>query len=162
MSWEQLTLWSEEVLVSPSAQLGTEADSKTQEASLCMTTFEWLEQYAPSGSSGKMYLESYPWMAGVPLEPSSGKWPTSGIVSAGECLTLNTSVSPSVDAECSLSDILEPTLSVQPKYYLTHSTAAGILSRANQRQKKLPEELKKALEDIVKSGHKTVDAKSDT
>ena len=149
MSWEQLTLWSEEVLVSPSAQLETEVGSKTQEASLCMTTFEWLEQYAPSGSSGKMYQVSYPWMVGVPLEPCSGKWQTSGIVSAGECLTLNTLESASIDAECSLSEILEPMENVQPKFYLTHTAAAGILARDKRRNKILPSELHLALENIA-------------
>ncbi len=162
MSWEQLTLWSEGALASPSPQLETDGDLKTQEASLCMTTYEWLKRYGRNGSSGKMYQVSYPKTTDRPLAPSSGKWLSSGIVSAGECWTLNTLESPSVDIECSLSDILVPIESVQQKYYLTQRAAAGILRRAELRNKKLPPPLKQALQLTANFGHKTASSKSDT
>ena len=84
MSWEQLTLWSEGALAKASVQQEKERDLKIQEGSSCSSTFAWLEQYARNGSSGRMYQVSYPVTTGEPLEPSSGKWPTSGIVSAGD------------------------------------------------------------------------------
>jgi len=62
----------------------------------------------------------------------------------GDALTLNTGVSPREERESSLSQILQddpPT-----KYYLTQKACLGILRRAAERGKELPEKLKRALE----------------
>ena len=62
----------------------------------------------------------------------------------GDALTLNTGVSPREERESSLSQILQddpPT-----KYYLTRKACLGILRRAAERGKELPEKLKRALE----------------
>jgi hypothetical protein len=77
-------------------------------------------------------------------------------VSPIECLTLNTSehaasplLSPSADAVCSLSDILE-TGDVQRRYYLTAKACQGILRRAEKRGKVLlPEVLSLALRAVA-------------
>jgi hypothetical protein len=149
MSWEQLTLWSGDLLANLSASQDTEKDLMTTEASSCSTTLELLQQHAPNGSSGKMSRASYPMMVGEPLEPSSGRWLTSGIVYAGECWTANTLVSPKDVKESSLSDVLQNMESVHPKYCLSKRSAEGILRRARERNKKIPEKLKAALESIV-------------
>ena len=62
----------------------------------------------------------------------------------GDALTLNTGVSPSEERESSLSRILveDP----PRKYYLTRKACLGILRRASERGKELPETLKRALE----------------
>ena len=77
-------------------------------------------------------------------EPLSGRFQLGGTVSAGECLTLNTSESPSVAVECSLSDILE-TENVAAKYSLSAKACQGILRRAGRRSKTLPPMLEQAL-----------------
>ena len=62
----------------------------------------------------------------------------SSMLNIGEC--------PSVDAESSLSRILEPRQDVREKYYLSPKACEGILRRARERGKELPPELKEALE----------------
>lgn len=62
----------------------------------------------------------------------------------GDALTLNTGVSPREEKGSSLSRILQaepPT-----KYYLSQKACLGILRRASERGKELPEKLKRALE----------------
>lgn len=62
----------------------------------------------------------------------------------GDALMLNTGVSPREEKESFLSQILEA--SPQRKYYLTKTACLGILRRARERGKELPEQLKTALE----------------
>ena len=62
----------------------------------------------------------------------------------GDALTLNTGVSPREEKESSLSQILQD--NPPPKYYLTRKACLGILRRASERGKELPEKLKWALE----------------
>ena len=63
----------------------------------------------------------------------------------GEYWTLNIGESPNVAKESSLSQILQPPTDVQQKYYLSSRAVIGILRRAKERGKKLPEKLEKAL-----------------
>ena len=62
----------------------------------------------------------------------------------GACLTLNIGESPSVARESFLSQILED--NAPEKYYLSEKACLGILRRAKERGKELPEELRIALE----------------
>ena len=62
----------------------------------------------------------------------------------GDALTLNTGVSPREEKESSLSQILQD--DPPDKYYLTRKACLGILRRASERGKELPEKLKRALE----------------
>ena len=64
----------------------------------------------------------------------------------GASSTLNIGESPNADVESSLSRILESTEEVPVKYYLSPTACEGILRRARERGKELPEELKEALE----------------
>ena len=64
--------------------------------------------------------------------------------SAGERLTLNFGESPRDAAVVTLSSILQA--NVPEKYYLTKLACQGILRRAAQRGKQLPEVLRLALE----------------
>ena len=63
----------------------------------------------------------------------------------GEYWTLNIGESPNVAKESFLSQILQPPTDVQQKYYLSSRAVIGILRRAKERGKKLPEKLEKAL-----------------
>ena len=98
-----------------------------------------------SGSSSKMSLVYYPLTEGRTLESFSGKWPTSGIVSDGECLMLNTLEYPSEGAESSSLAAVLQDQNVPSKYYLSPKACEGILRRANRRGKTLPEALNNAL-----------------
>ena len=79
---------------------------------------------------------------------SSGRWPSAGIISHGECLTLSSSESPSAAVASSLSDILE-TGAIPPRHFLSPKACAGILRRAERRRRRLPPALKEALEHVA-------------
>ena len=116
----------------------------------------WKKRKANTSSS-KTYLVSLPVTKEEILESSSERWPTSGILSAGVCLMLNTSEYPSDAKESSsLADVIQ-TQPVQPKYYLTHKAAEGILRRSNRHGKKLPDILQKAFEDVVRKEQESTD-----
>ena len=65
----------------------------------------------------------------------------------GVSMTLNFGVWPSEEKECTLLQILD--LNVPEKYYLSKKACAGILRRAEQRKKKLPDMLQDALMEVV-------------
>jgi hypothetical protein len=101
-------------------------------------------------SSSKTSLVCYPVTTAQILESSSGRWPTSGILSDGGCLMLNTSEYPSAGSvSSSLADVVQ-TQPVQQKYYLTVKAAEGVLRRSNRNGKLLPDQLQKAFEDVVR------------
>lgn len=104
--------------------------------------------FVRSGLFGKTYPEFFPQTEDGTSGHSSGRWTTSGILARGECLTLNTSEFPSAAVESSLSDILE-TGDLPRRYFLSPTACAGILRRAEQRRRTLPEPLKRALEEVV-------------
>lgn len=62
----------------------------------------------------------------------------SSMLNIGEC--------PNAAVESFLSRILQPMEDVQKKYYLSRKACLGILRRAQERGKELPEELRIALE----------------
>ena len=82
------------------------------------------------------------------LVPFSGRWRNSGMVSATECWTLNTSEWPSAAAVCSLSDTLEIG-AVPQRFFLSAKACAGILRRAEKRGKALPQMLHRALSQVA-------------
>lgn len=104
-------------------------------------------------ASSRASRSTFPRADGATAESSpASPTPTA---SPGECLTLNTSehaaaagLSPSDDAVCSLSDILE-TGDVPQRYYLTPKACAGILRRAERRGKELPPQLLRALQAVA-------------
>ena len=67
----------------------------------------------------------------------------------GGSMTLNFGESPSEERESTLSQILD--LNVPEKYYLSSRACAGILRRAEVRGKMLPDMLKDALMEVVRS-----------
>ena len=64
----------------------------------------------------------------------------SSMLNIGEC--------PNVAVESFLSRILQPVTDVPEKYYLSPKACQGILRRARERGKELPEELRIALESL--------------
>lgn len=68
----------------------------------------------------------------------------------GESLTLNIGEYPNVENESTLSEILED--NVPEKYYLSPKACLGILRRAKNKGRKLPDNLRIALEQKVAEG----------
>jgi hypothetical protein len=68
------------------------------------------------------------------------------VKSRGASSTLNIGECPSVAVESFLSRILQTMTDVPEKYYLSAKACRGILRRAQERGKELPEELRIALE----------------
>lgn len=98
------------------------------------------------GSSLRTSLGSSPLPTAETLESFSQRWPTSGMASRGEWLTLDSSEFPSGAVECSLSDVLEATVS--ERYSLSARAARGILRRAGARGRALPQDLEAALRSL--------------
>lgn len=145
---KQLTFWSEEPPVNPSALQDSDKDSKIQEATSCLHTLQSLTVTGLDGLSGKMSPVFCHRQEDGILEPSSGRWSSWGMGSPTESWTLNGSEWPSAVVVCSLSDTLE-TQAVQPRFYLSQKACAGILRRAEKRGKELPEMLRTALEAVA-------------
>lgn len=89
----------------------------------------------------------------IPM-PASGRWATAGMVRGGEvdanfgeCLTLNFGEYPNVERESTLSEILED--NVPEKYSLSPKACLGIIRRAKAKGRKLPENLRIALEQKI-------------
>ncbi len=94
-------------------------------------------------ASSKMFPGFYPVTEEQTLRSSSGVWSNSGMLSAGQYWTRNTSESRNAAAVCTLSAVLQD--QVSSKYFLSAKAATGILRRAERRGKTLPAQLAAAL-----------------
>lgn len=148
---DQLTFLSAEPPASRSASRESDLDWTIRAATSPLSSLRWLDEFAPAGSFGRMSPASCRTMEDGRLEPSSGSWGSAGFGGPTGCLTLSMSewtgssgLSPSGDAVCSLSDILE-TESVPKRYFLSAKACVGILRRAEKRGKELPPQLHHAL-----------------
>lgn len=132
-----------------------------------LTLFTALEsaQENPVSSSGKTYQEHSAATRELILEPCLRKsdrpkfqylrmengqtqeWQNClSVKLRGASSTLNIGASPNVAIESFLSRILQPMTDVPEKYYLSAKACLGILRRAKERGKDLPEDLRIALE----------------
>jgi len=108
---------------------------------------ESLKRFCPAGFSLKMFPDySLPTTAAT-SESFKARWENSGMAWRGASLTANTSEYPNVVDECSLSDVLEP--SVPEKYYLSPRACQGILKRAERRGRTLPTQLERTLRAVA-------------
>jgi hypothetical protein len=119
---------------------------------------DWRRHFSHGGSSGKTSPASCHKTEDGLLEPSSGRWATSGMGGPTEswtrsmCEWTDTLVlSPSDDAVCSLSHVLEDSRDVPPRFFLSQRACAGILRRAERRGKTLPPMLDQALRQVAGS-----------
>ena len=110
-----------------------------------MSLLDSLERYAPALFYSKT-LQGY--LAHTAVETSalsSGRWPSSGILSGGVCLTANTSESPNLAKESTLLGVIE-TSTVPDRYFLNPSAAVGMLRRADRMGRPLFLHLRQSLE----------------
>ena len=134
-----------------------EKDLMTLVATSCLPILELLTSIVPNISSGKMFQGSCRVTEDGILEPSSEGWGNSGMGSPTGFLTLNTveqmdtlTQYPRDGGVCSLSDVLE-TGDVPQRFFLTPKACQGILRRAENRGKGLPQALHKALKAVAES-----------
>ena len=144
----QSTFLLEEPPAKASQSLDFAKDLVTHAETSCSPILPLLHNISPSGWFGRTSPASCLANEDGILEPSSGRWASSGMGSPTECLTLNTSEWPSDAAVCSLSDTLE-TGDVPQRFYLSAKACQGILRRAEKRGKKLPPQLHKALHSVA-------------
>ena len=109
---------------------------------------ELLTWLGRAGLSGKTSPASCHPLADGTLAVSSGRWASSGMGGATECLTLSSSECPSDAVASSLSGILEIG-DLPPRYFLSRRACEGILRRAAKRGRALPAPLRQALEAQV-------------
>lgn len=146
---DELTLWPEVPPARTSAWLDAVQDWAVNGAACSGTSAVSLLSALPVGFCGKTSLALCPPTTARTSPPCCGDSPdsdlpcprTGGARSAcasaptgppsGGCLTLDTSEWPNAAVECSLSQVLEP--SVNPKYSLSPKACAGILARAERR-----------------------------
>ena len=114
------------------------------------TLRDCFERFARAGFCGKTSPELFPLTPDGTSGHSLGRWPNSGMVWHGGCLTLNSSEYPSDVVESSLSDILE-TGELPARYFLSQQACAGILRRAEKRGRELPRALRDALEQVAQT-----------
>jgi len=150
LNQEQSTFWSEEHLASLSVLPDFAKDFLTRAEISCSHSELLRIIYGLPGLSGKTSLAFCPVTEEKILEPSSGCWANSGLGSPTGFLTLNTSEWPKDAAVFSLSDTLE-TGDVPRRFFLSPKACAGILRRAGNRGKELPEQLARALQAVVDS-----------
>ena len=146
----QLTFWSEEPPASLSALQDSGRDLMTPAENSCLPTLQSLHVTGLDGLSGKTSpVSCHPTEDGI-LVPSSGRWGNWGMGGPTGSWTLSGSEWPRDAAVCSLSDVLE-TGKVPQRYFLSPKACAGILRRAEKRQKTLPEPLRQALLLVVQA-----------
>ena len=153
-AYRQLTFWSEELPVSPSASPDSGKDSPIREADSCCDFLRSLEVTGLDGLSGKTCPVSCHRTEDGILAPSSGGWKNSGTGGPIGSWTLGFSESPREGVECLLSHVLE-TSDVPDRFYLSPIACAGILRRAAKRGKTLPAMLERALRDQVQPAPNT-------
>src|SRR5262249_21747147 len=83
-------------------------------------------------------------------KPLFERWPSSGIVLDGVCLTAKISESPSHAVESTLLDVIV-TKEAPSRYFLSPNAAKGMLRRANQMGRPLFPPLRKSLEILSKA-----------
>jgi hypothetical protein len=144
---QQLNLFAQEHRANPSQSPDYEKDWMTLVATLPSFSLASFNAIAPDGWYGRTCPVSCQ-IKPERLEPSSEGWANSGMGSPTEFWTLSTLEFPNAAAASSLSDVLEAG-KVPQRYFLSATACKGILLRAEKRGKKLPAQLKSALELVA-------------
>lgn len=124
---------------------GREQGLKGRALASFMSLLTYLNSVAPKFLLSKTFQASFLLTRDETSEPLFERWPTSGIVWGGVCLTAKTSESPNHVVESTLSEVIE-TKEVHSRYFLSQNAAKGMLRRANRMGRPLFPPLRKALE----------------
>lgn len=123
-----------------------ESDPGSEAASqgFFMSLLDLLEKAAPDFLSSRTCRVYSVRTVDETSELFSGRWPNSGILSGGVCLTAKTSASPSLAIESSLLGLIE-TGEVHPRFFLSPNAAQGCLRRTARMGRKLFPHLQESL-----------------
>lgn len=113
-----------------------------------MSLLASLEKDAPELFYSKTFTASLARTMDGTLRSSFERWPSSGILSDGVCLTAKTSESPSHAKESTLWGVIE-TGEVPDKYFLRPNAAKGMLRRTKQMGRNLFPPLRESLEKLA-------------
>gem|GEM_PF-3194600 len=105
----------------------TDQGLKGNDLDCFMTLLSSLEKHAPELYCSKTLQASLVRTEEKILPLSSKRWQSSGILSAGVCLTAKTSESPNHAKKSTLSGVIE-TSTVPEKYFLNPNAARGMLN----------------------------------
>lgn len=108
-----------------------------------------LEQDAPELLSSRTFQVSSVAMEEGTSESLFERWPKSGILSDGVCLTAATSEFPNHASESTLSGLIE-TGEVPDRYFLSPNAARGMVRRADRMGRNLFPPLRRALEILAR------------
>jgi DNA (cytosine-5)-methyltransferase 1 len=133
----------------PWREWGRELGLKGSSLDSFMSFIDYLSRVAPEFFSSKT-CQAF----SLPTEDETSsslfeRWPNSGMVWAGVCLTAKTSECPNHAKESSLWDLMEKA-EVPLKYFLSPNAAKGILRRADRMERNLFPPLREALEILAK------------
>jgi hypothetical protein len=121
---------------------------KGQDLDSFMSLLASLEKDAPELFFSKTFTACLARTEDEISELSFERWPNSGILSDGVCLTAKTSESPNQGSESTLLGVIE-TKRVPEKYFLRPNAAKGMLRRAKQMGRNLFPPLKESLEMLA-------------
>lgn len=150
-----------------SASRDAEPDSPGQRPASSLSSLESSTLFDLDGFSSRTFRVSSLATAVGTSESCLERWPTSGTAWDGGFSTHVSSECRSDADGCSssepaLTEILEPTPSVQPRFFLSARAAAGILKRSDSRGKALPQHLRDALTSLAASPGHSAPSPADT
>lgn len=114
-----------------------------------MSLLDYLSKVAPELLSSRTFQASSLATEDETSESSFERWPASGMVWGGACLTAGSLESPSHVRESTLSDVIE-TGEVPQRYFLSPNAARGMLRRVDRMGRSLFPPLRSALEILAK------------
>lgn len=137
------------VKMSPSLEWVQDLGLKGNDLASFMNFLDFLRKHAPEFASSKTFKGFCLRMEGEISKSSYDRWPNSGMLWDGVCLTAKVSESPNHVKESSLWDAIEKG-SVPQKYFLSANAAQGMLRRVDRMGRNLFPHLRQALEILAK------------
>lgn len=127
---------------------GRELGLRGQSLDSFTSLLDYLSKASPELLSSRTFQVSSLATEDETSESLFARWPASGILSDGVCLTAGSLESPSHAKESSLSDVIE-TSEVPQRYFLSPNAARGMLRRADRMGRSLFPPLRSALEILA-------------
>ena len=131
-------------------QWGQELALEDENLHSFLSMLDSLEMHAPEFSSSRTFQVSSLATVDETSKSLFARWPNSGMVWDGVCLTARTSESPNHASESILLDAVE-TGQVPDRYFLSPNAAKGMLRRCDKMGRKLFPPLRKSLEILSKA-----------